>query len=452
MIQEKWEEIKQVLKKEYELTDISYNTWIVPLKFYKLEGNTIKILVPSDLANALNYINNKYKTFFQVTISEMFDDTYDINFILEKDINIEETDSTEKENRIVFNINHESANLNPRYTFDTFVVGSNNRFAQSASLAVAETPGSTYNPLYIYGGPGLGKTHLMHSIGHFILNDNPDKKVLYVTCEQFTNEVIDAIRAGNTQDRINKVREKYRNVDVLLIDDIQFLKGKQSTQEEFFHTFNQLHTNGKQIVISSDKPPKLLEDLDERFLSRFEWGLIVDIQPPDYETRIAILRKIITSECREMDEEIIHYIGENMKSNVRELEGALKKVFAYAKINHEELTLDVAKEALKDVVSPDKPKELTPSLIIDVVAEHYDISVENICSKKRNADYVLPRQIIMYLLRQYTDCALVSIGKLLGGRDHTTVMHGVDKVVEEMKTDSELAKNLNIICKKLEIG
>ena len=296
-IKNKWDLIKETLREEYELTDISYNTWIVPLNFYQVKDNVVMIIIPSDQAHALNYISSKYKSFFQVTISEMMNHTYDIAFILEKDV----VEGALKEDDPLYNLKYEHANLNPKYKFDTFVVGSNNKFAHSASLAVAESPGDVYNPLYIYGGAGLGKTHLMHSIGRYILEQNPDMKVLYVTSEVFTNEVIDGVRSGDTV-KMNKFREKYRTVDVLLIDDIQFIIGKESTQEEFFHTFNTLHSAGKQIILSSDKPPKDMEILEERFRSRFEWGLIADIQPPDYETRMAILKKNAETYPKEIED------------------------------------------------------------------------------------------------------------------------------------------------------
>ena len=262
-IADSWDDIKNTIRKEYESSDISYSTWIEPLKLYKVEDNVVTIVIPLDQAHALNYISSKYKSYFQVTISEMMNKTYEIHFDLEK--NIEQNDkSGDSLKKHVYNITYENANLNPKYKFDTFVVGSNNKFAHSAALAVAETPGGAYNPLFIYGGAGLGKTHLMHSIGHFILEQNPDKKVLYVTSENFTNDVIESIRSGNAA-AMTKLREKYRTMDVLMIDDVQFIIGKESTQEEFFHTFNALHTAGKQIILSSDKPPKEMEILDERF-------------------------------------------------------------------------------------------------------------------------------------------------------------------------------------------
>lgn len=447
-IKENWDLIKETLRREYELSDISYSTWIVPLNFYEVRDNVVIIMIPSDQAHALSYISSKYRSFFQVTISEMMNHTYDIAFILEKDIM---NDSSE--NKIIsnsgYNINYENANLNPKYKFDTFVVGNNNKFAHSASLAVAESPGTVYNPLYLYGGAGLGKTHLMHSIGRFILEQNPNMKVLYVTSEVFTNEVIDCIRSGDAA-KMNKFREKYRTVDVLLIDDIQFIIGKESTQEEFFHTFNTLHSAGKQIILSSDKPPKDMETLEERFRSRFEWGLISDIQPPDYETRMAILKK--NAEIynkKNIDDEVFQYIANNIKSNIRELEGAFNKIIAFSKLNKVEINLAYAEEALKDVIYPDQPKEVTPSLIIEVVAEHFGVNPDDITSKKRNSEFVLPRQISMYLCRKLTETSLSNIGKYLGKKDHTTVMHGIQKIESEVETNEDLKNKVDIIKKKI---
>ena len=447
-IKEKWDFIKDTVRKEYDLSDVSFRTWIEPLKFYNVENDVVNILIPSDQTHALSYISNKYKSYFQVTITEMFEHDYDISFVLETDIENRNDPNHGKSMNPVYNINYEQANLNPKYKFDTFVVGSNNKFAHSASLAVAESPGNAYNPLYLYGGPGLGKTHLMHSIGHFILEHNPNAKVLYVTSEQFTNEVIESIRSGNAA-AMTKLREKYRTVDVLLIDDFQFIIGKESTQEEFFHTFNVLHGAGKQIILSSDKPPKEMETLEERFRSRFEWGLIADIQPPDYETRMAILRKNAEIYDKEIDDEIIQYIATNIKSNIRELEGAFNKVIAFAKLNKADLTLALAEESLKDIIYPDKPKEVTPQLIINVVAEHYGITPEDIISKKRNSEFVLPRQVVMYLIRTMTATSLVNIGKVLGKKDHTTIIHGINKITEELPKNEELKSQIDIIKKKI---
>ena len=443
-IKDKWDLIKETLREEYELTDISYNTWILPLNFYQVKNNVVMIIIPSDQAHALNYISSKYKSFFQVTISEMMDHTYDIAFILEKDV----VEGALGEDDPVYNLKYEHANLNPKYKFDTFVVGSNNKFAHSASLAVAESPGDVYNPLYIYGGAGLGKTHLMHSIGRFILEQNPDMKVLYVTSEVFTNEVIDGVRSGDTV-KMNKFREKYRTVDVLLIDDIQFIIGKESTLEEFFHTFNTLHSAGKQIILSSDKPPKDMEILEERFRSRFEWGLIADIQPPDYETRMAILKKNAETYPKDIDDEVFQYIANNIKSNIRELEGAFNKIIAFSKLNKVDINLAYAEEALKDVIDPDLPRDITPTLIINVVAEHFNVSPADITSKKRNSEFVLPRQIVMYLCRTMTETPLAGIGKILGKKDHTTVIHGIKKITEGVATNEELRNKVELIKKKI---
>lgn len=446
-IKEKWDEIKETIRKEYELTDVSYDTWIKPLRFYDVKENVVIIMIPSDQAHALNYISSKYKNFFKVIVSEMMDHTYDISFILEKEAMEKEKmkESTAKPSN---HVNYENANLNPKYKFDTFVVGSNNKLAHSAALAAAESPGEVYNPLYIYGGAGLGKTHLMHSIGHFILERNPDIKVLYVTSENFTNEVISCIRSGDAI-KMNNMREKYRTVDILMIDDIQFIIGKESTQEEFFHTFNTLHSAGKQIILSSDKPPKDMETLEERLRSRFEWGLIADIQPPDYETRMAILQKNAENYNKEVDNEVLSYIADNVKSNIRELEGALNKIMAFSKLNKVDINLEYAEEALKDVIYPNKQREITPSLIIEVVAEHFGVSPEDIASKKRTAELVQPRQVVMYFCREMTANSLQNIAKAIGKKDHTTVLHGIKTISKEMENNEELKNQVDIIRKKI---
>ena len=446
-ILEKWDEILQTVKTEHDVSDISFDTWIKPLEVFGVEGNTLYILVPSEQMT-LSYISKKYYLPLKVAIAEIIGTEYEIQFILpEQTRNIRP--SNNKGKKTPEPEASKRSNLNPNYTFDTFVVGSNNRFAQSASLAVAESPGEAYNPLYIYGGPGLGKTHLMHSIGHFILERNPEAKVLYVTSEEFTNEVIESIRSGNAS-AMNKFREKYRTIDVLMIDDVQFIIGKESTQEEFFHTFNVLHSAGKQIVLSSDKPPKEMETLEERFRSRFDWGLIADIQPPDYETRMAILRKNAEACNKPVDDEIFKYIATNIKSNIRELEGAFNRIIAKSKIeNQSEITMELAEDALKDIINPDKPKEITPELIIEVVAEHFGVSPEDITSKKRNSEFVQPRQVVMYLCRKLTDTSYVNIGKLLGKKDHTTIIHGVNKIEDELKNNDELAGKVETIKKKI---
>ncbi|MCI9386693.1 MAG: chromosomal replication initiator protein DnaA [Lachnospiraceae bacterium] len=450
-INDRWNEIKDIIRDQYDLTAISFNSWIKPLQFFKVENNIVTILIPEEQAPLLKYIEKNYYFYFKATISELMNEEYDVVFITEdeaKKYHKTASDDSSRSKKSINNLRYETANLNSKYKFDTFVVGSNNKFAHSAALAVAESPGEAYNPLYIYGGAGLGKTHLMHSIGHFVLEQNQNMKVLYVTSEQFTNEVIESIRSGNAA-AMTKLRDKYRTVDVLLIDDVQFIIGKESTQEEFFHTFNVLHSAGKQIILSSDKPPKEMETLEERFRSRFEWGLIADIQPPDYETRMAILRKNAETYDKEIDDEIIQYIATNIKSNIRELEGALNKVMANARLNKQELTLALAEDALKDVIYPDQVREVTPSLIIDVVSDHFNVSKENITSKKRNSEYVLPRQIIMYLCRVLTETSLQTIASLLSKKDHTTVIHGVEKIEEKIKTDEDLRNKIEIIKKKI---
>lgn len=444
LIVEKWEDILNQVRHEHELTDISFKTWLLPLRVHAIMNNTVTIVVPLENA-ALSYINNKYALPLKVAIAEITGFEYEIEFVLEKNI-----EKVEPKTHIIptLNQNIEKANLNPRYTFDTFVVGGNNSFAHAASLAVAESPGEVYNPLFLYGGVGLGKTHLMHSIAHFILQQKPETKVLYVTSEFFTNELIEAIRNGNNT-AMSKFREKYRSIDVLLIDDVQFIIGKESTQEEFFHTFNDLHGAKRQIILSSDKPPKDMETLEARLRSRFEWGLIADISSPDYETRMAILRKKEELDGYNIDDEVIKYIATNIKSNIRELEGALNKLIACAKLEKKEITVDLAQKALQDIISPDAPKEITPQLIINTVAEHYNISSSDLASTKRNAEIVLPRQIAMYLCRDMTSTPLKAIGGYLGKKDHTTVIHGADKISNEIKINESLSNAIDIIKKKI---
>lgn len=447
IVTENWDEILQTLKKEYQISEVPFNTWLKPLKVYKVENNLVSIIVPSELAGlGLSYISNRYKLPLQVTISVVTGmDECEVSFIPENEIPDQEVPVYSEH---VQDPRYEEAHLNPKYTFDTFIVGSNNKFAQAAALAVAESPGDTYNPLFIYGGAGLGKTHLMHSIAHFILEHNKESKVLYVTSEEFTNELIETIRNGNNS-AMTKFREKYRNIDVLLVDDIQFIIGKESTQEEFFHTFNSLHSAKKQIIISSDKPPKDMEILEERFRSRFEWGLIADITLPDYETRMAILHKKEEMDGYNISEDVIKYIANNIKSNIRELEGAFNKVMASAKLEKKEVTLELAEQALKDIISPDEKKVITPEYIISVVAEHFNVTVNDIIGNKRNSKIVIPRQISMYLCREITSTPLKTIGKCLGNRDHTTIMHGIDKIVNEINSDDNLKNTIDILTKKI---
>ena len=439
IIEEKWPEILEHLKTEYGILDISFKTWIEPLQICRIENNSITILVPSEQLG-LDYVSRKYMLPLKASIGEVTGQYCDIHFILPDDM---EKASREKE----IETRARSAGLNPRYTFDTFVVGSTNSFAHAASLAVAESPGKIYNPLFLHGGVGLGKTHLMNSIAHFIIENSPETKILYITSEEFTNEVINAIRAGLPA--IEKLREKYRTIDVLLIDDIQFIIGKESTQEEFFHTFNTLHAAGKQIVISSDRPPKDMDVLEERIRSRFEWGLMADIQSPGYETRMAILRKKQELDGINVDEEVLQYIAEHVKSNIRELEGSLNIVLAKARLENEELTVKLAEKALVDIINPDKKRVVTPDYILSIVADHFNISVDDIKSPMKSRRIAYPRQIAMYLIRFYLQLGLQDIATVVGVRNHTTIMHGCSKIENDIKSNEETRDMIELLKKKI---
>lgn len=459
IVEEKWPEIIEHLRVEHELSNVSFTTWIQPLKVYEVIQNTVFILV--NMNASVEYIEKKYLLPLKVCIAEITGTEFEVVFISEDDEKLNEIQnmSIEASRKKRTKSAAEKAGLNPKYTFDTFVVGGNNKFAHAASLAVAESPGQAYNPLFLYGGVGLGKTHLMHSIAHFTLQNNPKKKVLYVTSETFTNELIESLKNGKTsgnESAMSKFRDKYRNNDVLLIDDIQFIIGKESTQEEFFHTFNHLHTLGKQIIISSDKPPKDIETLEARLRTRFEWGLIADISSPDYETRMAILKKKIELDHLEkynIPDEVLQYIATNIKTNIRELESSLNKLIALYKLNNNEGTIDIAlaAEALKDLISSKNNREVTPELILDIVADHYNITVADLKSNKRNADIANPRQVSMYLMRNMIEKenSLKTIGIILGGKDHSTVKYGIEKIESEMKKDETLANTINIIKKKI---
>ncbi len=457
IVEEKWPQIIEHLRIEHDLSNVSFTTWIQPLKVYDIVNDTVFVLV--NMNASITYIEKKYLLPLKVSIAEITGFEYEIEFISEDSEKLNEihkVSSEENQKKKVKSL-AEKAGLNPKYTFDTFVIGGNNRFAHAASLAVAESPGEVYNPLFLYGGVGLGKTHLMHSIAHFIINNDSQKKVLYVTSETFTNELIDALRnrkMSENESSMTHFREKYRNNDVLLIDDIQFIIGKESTQEEFFHTFNHLHTSGKQIIISSDKPPKDIETLEARLRTRFEWGLIADISAPDYETRMAILQKKIELDHLQqynIPHDVLDYIANNIKSNIRELEGALNKLIALYKLNNNDDPIDItlASEALKDMISAENKREITAELILDIVADHFGITIADLKSNKRNAEIAVPRQICMYLIRNMTDNALKSIGIILGGKDHSTIKYGSEKIAAEIKTDEALANTVNIIKKKI---
>lgn len=340
----------------------------------------------------------------------------------------------------------EEFNLNPKYIFSTFVIGNSNRLAHAASLAVSEAPAQVYNPFFIYGGVGLGKTHLMHAIGHRIKENNPNMKVIYISSEKFTNELINSIISGNPE----SFRQRYRNIDVLLVDDIQFLSKKEHTQEEFFHTFNTLHDANKQIIISSDRPPREIQTLEDRLRSRFEWGLITDIQPPDLETRIAVLRKKAMIESLNVPNEVIVYIASRIENNIRELEGALIRVIAYASLNNQPIDIDLATEALKDIFPNGRPKQITTDLIQEIVATHFKLKLEDLSAKKRTRNVAFPRQIAMYLCRELTETSLPKIGEIFGGRDHTTVIHAHDKIHRERNSDAKLNNTIKELIKRIE--
>ncbi len=449
-ILEKWDQILLSICQDNGLSNVAFETWLKPLHVFRIEDHTLKITAPFE--QAATYVENKYKIFLYVAVAETMGEEYEIKIITEEEALKEKPLPPAPKKAAVPAASEDGskmANLNPKYTFDTFVIGSNNRFAHAASVAVAESPGKEYNPLFLYGGVGLGKTHLMHSVAHYILQKNPDKKVLYVTSEVFTNELIDSIRNGNNTS-MTKFREKYRNIDVLLIDDIQFIIGKESTQEEFFHTFNTLHGASKQIIVSSDRPPKDLETLEARLQSRFEWGLIADISSPDYETRMAILRKKEEIDGYNIDDEVIRYIATNIKSNIRELEGAMNKLVALSNLENREINISMAEEVLKDIISPDNKRVVTPQVILDVVAEHFNVSASDIVGGKRNSEIVVPRQIVMYLCREITDTSYKNIGILLGNRDHSTIISGDNKVRDKLKgNDVKLKNSIDIIKKKL---
>lgn len=443
IIETKWDEILKYLITEYGITDVSYNTWLKPLKVYDIKDHVITILINDEKIGppSLNVIRNKYELLLKVSIEEIINEPYEINFVLASQIDSNKKKDSNNPNK---NNNFPSF-LNPRYTFDTFVVGGNNEFARAAALAVAENPGEIYNPLFIYGGVGLGKTHLMHSIAHFVLNQNPDTKVLYVTSEKFTNELIEAIQKKTT----TQFREKYRSIDILLIDDIQFIIGKESTQEEFFHTFNTLHESKRQIIISSDRPPKEMLTLEDRLRSRFEHGLMADIQSPDYETRMAILKKKEELDGLKIEEEVLKYIAANIKSNIRELEGALTKIVAFSRLKKRELNLILAEEALKDIIYPNEKKIITTELIVDVVAEHFSLTSLDIYSKDKSRNISYPRQIVMFLCRRLTEMSVTEIGKSLGNRDHSTVIHGCDKIYKDIEKDPSIHNTIDVLIKKI---
>lgn len=426
-----WNEALKIIEQEIS-SPVSYETWILPIVPVGIDGSHFILRVSEPFYKEmlekrhLPLIRNAIKTVTQVN--------YDIVILTGDDATPQFSQPQEKKQHTDMLGN----NLNPKYVFSSFVVGNSNRMAHAASLAVAESPAKAYNPLFLYGNSGLGKTHLMHSIAHFILDKNPAAKVLYVTSETFTNELILSIQNNKNEE----FRNKYRNIDVLLIDDIQFISKKEGTQEEFFHTFNALYESNKQIIISSDRPPKEIKTLEDRLRSRFEWGLIADIQPPDYETRIAILRKKADSDQIEIGDEMLAYIAKNIASNIRELEGALTRIAAYAKLTNQKISLELTEKSIKDVYSENAPAPLTPARIQECVARRYNITADDIRGNKKPKNIAFPRQVSMYLCRKLLDLSLPKIGESFGGRDHTTVIHGISKIEKQMETDDALKQTV----------
>ncbi|MBO8170006.1 MAG: chromosomal replication initiator protein DnaA [Thermoanaerobacteraceae bacterium] len=430
-ITELWQQALEIL--ETELSKPSFETWLKNTELISFQNNKAIISVPNEFAK--DWLETRYYHLIKSTFELILKEEISLSFVLPNESYSLYNSPNSAENKQTTSAATQSnalkVQLNPKYTFDSFVIGNSNRFAHAASLAVAEAPAKAYNPLFIYGGVGLGKTHLMHAIGHYVLANHPNHKVVYVSSEKFTNELINAIR----DDKTVTFRNKYRNIDVLLIDDIQFLEKKERTQEEFFHTFNALYEANKQIIISSDRPPKEISTLEDRLRSRFEWGLITDIQPPDFETRIAILRKKASLENVHLPDDVMTFIANKIQSNIRELEGALIRVAAYASLTNKEINPDLAAEALKDIVQTSAPKPITIPLIQKIVANHFGLKVADLKSKKRTRSIAYPRQIAMYLSRELTDMSLPRIGEEFGGRDHTTVLHAHEKIAKEIIND-----------------
>lgn len=439
LLRSRWDSILNSMKKEYEINDISFKTWLLPLKFHSIgEDNVINIVTPDEQIG-ITYIMKKYYNMLVDAIGREVGDMVTINITCAKSI-----EESSKKKSV-----YHPFNLNPKYTFDSFVIGDNNRLAHAKALAVAESPGEIYNPLFLYGGVGLGKTHLMHAIAHFIIEHNPDLKVLYVTSEDFTNDLITSLKNQKTTN--SEFREKYRNIDVLLIDDIQFIIGKESTQEEFFHTFNALTGSSKAVIISSDRPPKELKTLSERLVSRFEMGALADIQVPTYETKMAILSKKEEMEGLVVPNDVKDFIANNINSSIRQLEGALSNLVSFSKISKTDINIQLAEEVLKDVISPNQQevREVTPEYIISIVAEHLNISPEDIISEKRQAKIVTARQYVMYLCRELTSIPLQGIGTYLGNRDHSTISHGITKIENEISSNPSTSNTIDILKKKI---
>ena len=448
-IEELWNKILETIKKE--LNPQAYNSWFSKTKVVKFGENELIISAPGDFCK--DWLEKHYSGFIKDILKRTLgsDDSLKIELIATDQKFSVPTHSTLKlkanKKKSESSLKNNELTLTSKYTFDNFVVGDSNRFAHAACLAVAQSPAKSYNPLFVYGKVGLGKTHLMQAIGSYIKQQNSKTKVLYISSEKFTNEMIDSIR----DDRTVAFRDKYRSVDVLLIDDIQFLAGKERTQEEFFHTFNTLYESNKQIVITSDRPPKDITTLEERLISRFEWGLTTDIKAPDYETRIAILRKKALAENLNVPAEVINFIADKIPSNIRQLEGALTKLVAFSTFTKKELSVSLSRDVLKDII-PLENKKISIEQIQKAVTDYYVIKINSLLSKKRTKDIVLARQVAIYLSRELTDLSLTSIGEAFGRRDHTTIIHSYNKIKDKIKKDKgfkNIINNLNLDIKKI---
>lgn len=439
-----WQQILSII--QTKLSKPSFDTWFKATQAIQLTQSSLTVSAPTTFA--VEWLESRYTKLVAQVAFDVLGRSVTVKFVIEepgREEELQQKPAAPAPAPVPNSVEPNANMLNPKYTFDTFVIGSGNRFAHAASLAVAEAPAKAYNPLFLYGGVGLGKTHLMHAIGHYILQHNPSSRVVYISSEKFTNEFINSIR----DNRGESFRNKYRNIDILLIDDIQFIAGKESTQEEFFHTFNALHEESKQIIISSDRPPKEIPTLEERLRSRFEWGLITDIQPPDLETRIAILRKKARAENLDVPNEAMMYIANQIDTNIRELEGALIRVVAYSSLTNQDVTAHLAAEALKDIIPSSRPRIITIQDIQQRVGEYYNLRMEDFKARKRTKAIAFPRQVAMYLSRELTDYSLPKIGEAFGGRDHTTVIHAHEKISHSIKNDQELSKVVHSLTEKI---
>ncbi|HHV18139.1 MAG TPA: chromosomal replication initiator protein DnaA [Thermoanaerobacterales bacterium] len=445
-----WQHVLKILSNELN-NDMSFNTVLKPARLTALKGNTAVVEVPNDFTKSV--IEKRYLNLIKDILSSVL--KQNINVVIninpqgfDEDTVPNDTISLTEVAEVKSLTEDVTPSLNQKYTFDTFVVGNSNRFAHAASQAVAQSPANAYNPFFIYGGVGLGKTHLMHAIGHYILEQDPSCKVVYLSSEKFTNELINSIR----DDKNVEFRNKYRTIDVLLIDDIQFIAGKERTQEEFFHTFNALHDANKQLVISSDRPPKEIPTLEERLRSRFEWGLITDIQPPDFETRIAILQKKAMMENLIVPNDVINFIATKIETNIRELEGALIRIVAYSSLTDSPIDLKLAEQVLKDILPDERPKKVTSLQIVEEVGSYFSIRPDEFKSKKRTKDLAFARHVAMYLCCELTELSFPKLGEEFGGRDHTTVIHARDKITRDISDDPQLSATIENLKKKILYG